>query len=143
MYLFKLLLRLTCRKGKFHLHSTMYLFKRQFPVVLSFCCFIYIPPCIYLNNVTEQVKNEVNNIYIPPCIYLNSPDENTIYLIQGDLHSTMYLFKLGTGREQKFCSFYLHSTMYLFKLQYPGTHGSIMEYLHSTMYLFKRRRGLW
>ena len=94
MYLFKLLRRLTCRKGKFHLHSTMYLFKRQFPVVLSFCCFIYIPPCIYLNNVTEQVKNEVNNIYIPPCIYLNSPDENTIYLIQGDLHSTMYLFKL-------------------------------------------------
>ena len=76
-----------------HLHSTMYLFKPFSYILTSFFCFIYIPPCIYLN-LKDQLHKADGKI---------------------NLHSTMYLFKHYIYMSDEEVGIYLHSTMYLFK----------------------------
>ena len=55
--------------------------------------FIYIPPCIYLNHMPVKPKNVCTMIYIPPCIYLNLVCTAVRQTNHSYLHSTMYLFK--------------------------------------------------
>ena len=54
-----------------YLHSTMYLFQLDDYEFEPFLLFIYIPLCIYFNDMLEVFKWIPELIYIPLCIYFN------------------------------------------------------------------------
>ena len=59
------------------------------------------------------------------------------HIKEGDLHSTMVLFKLNHLCISSVRLYYLHSTMVLFKFDTELINDNNNENLHSTMVLFK------
>ena len=110
MYLFKLCTYLDVDPGDIiYIPLCIYLNTYQFrnqQLRLS----IYIPLCIYLNTQSLVFVARNKNIYIPLCIYLNVLARNTFGHWE-NLHSTMYLFKLGARKE-------LNDLLYLFTFHY-------------------------